>query len=150
MTPWAQGFMYDGQFADRIIIAMDTATRTTLLVVDDDDNFRETLSDAMALREVSVEGAMSGSQALERIGRHCPSLILLDVQLPDVHGFELCRALKSDRRYCHVPIVQLSARYTEPADRAEGLLAGADAFLSKPISLEALWEEIRYLLDTGD
>ncbi|MFA5140098.1 MAG: response regulator [Elusimicrobiota bacterium] len=129
---------------------MDTATQTTILVVDDDDHFRETLSDAMALREVAVEGAISGAQALERIGLRRPSLILLDVQLPDVNGFELCRALKSDRRYCDVPIVLLSARFTEPADRAEGLLAGADAFLSKPISLETLWEEVRYLLDTGD
>jgi len=74
-------------------------------------------------------------------------LIILDVQLPDMNGFELCRALKKDERFRDVPVVLLSAKYTEPADRAEGLLTGADAFLSKPISLESLWDEVCYLLD---
>ena len=121
-----------------------------LLVVDDDDNFRETLSDAMSLKDVQVQGVGSGAAALECIGDHRPDLILMDVQLPDAHGFELCRALKKDRRYSTVPIVLLSAKYTEPADRVEGLMTGADAFFSKPIGLETLWEEVRYLLDSGD
>lgn len=128
---------------------MATATKTSILVVDDDDSFRETLSDAMALEDIDVEGAGSAAQALDRIGDNCPSLILLDVQLPDVHGFELCRELKRDKRCAEVPIVFLSAKYTEPADRAEGLLMGADAYLSKPISFESLREEVRYLLDTN-
>ncbi|MFH1725709.1 MAG: response regulator [Elusimicrobiota bacterium] len=126
---------------------MATATQTCILVVDDDDNFRETLSDAMALKDMHVEGAVSGSQALEHLGSRRPSVILLDVQLPDVNGFQLCRALKRDDRYRDVPIVLCSAKYTEPADRAEGLLTGADAYLSKPINPESLCEEVRYLLD---
>ncbi|HBL15240.1 MAG TPA: two-component system response regulator [Elusimicrobia bacterium] len=123
------------------------ATQTTILVVDDDDHFRETLSDAMALKDVRVEGAVSVRDALRCLSQHRPSLIILDVQLPDMNGFELCRALKKDERFRDVPVVLLSAKYTEPADRAEGLLTGADAFLSKPISLESLWDEVCYLLD---
>ncbi|OGR56867.1 MAG: hypothetical protein A2X36_03190 [Elusimicrobia bacterium GWA2_69_24] len=123
------------------------ATQTTILVVDDDDHFRETLSDAMALKDVRVEGAVSVRDALRHLSQHRPSLIILDVQLPDMNGFELCRALKKDERFRDVPVVLLSAKYTEPADRAEGLLTGADAFLSKPISLESLWDEVCYLLD---
>lgn len=126
---------------------MATATKTTILVVDDDDHFRETLTDAMALKDVVVEGAVSGAEAAARLKARRPSLIILDVQLPDVHGFELCRRLRNDARYKDVPVVLLSAKFTEPADRAEGLLTGADAYLSKPISLEALWDEVRYLLD---
>ena len=124
------------------------ATRTSVLVVDDDSRFRETLTDAMELKDVAVQGADSAAEALRRLGDHRPSLILLDVQLPDVQGFELCRALKSDERFSDIPVVLLSARFTEPADRAEGLMAGAQAYLSKSIGLESLWEEMRYLLDS--
>ncbi len=129
---------------------MATATQTTILVVDDDDHFRETMADAMALKEMHVDGARSGADAVKRLAVHRPSLILLDVQLPDMNGFELCRMLKREDRYRNVPIVLLSAKYTEPADRAEGLLTGADAYLSKPINMEALLDEVRYLLDKAD
>jgi len=127
---------------------MATATQTTILVVDDDDNFRETLADAMELKDMHVEGAVCASDALKRLSSgRLPSLILLDVQLPDANGVELCRGLKKDERYRKVPVVLLSAKYTEPADRAEGLLTGAAAYLSKPINLDTLWEEVDYLLD---
>lgn len=126
---------------------MSATTKTSILVVEDDAHFRETLSDAMALRDVEVEVATSGQEAMSALERRLPNLILLDVQLPDTHGFELCRKLKSSPRTQGVPIIFLSARYTEPADRAEGLLAGADAYLSKPVNLDALWEEVNYLLD---
>ena len=119
----------------------------SILMVEDDLRFRETLADAMALRDVRVEGASSGAEALESLDRRPPSLILLDVQLPDTHGFELCRRIRGMYALRGVHIIFLSARYTEPADRAEGLLAGADAYLAKPVNLDALWEEVHYLLD---
>jgi DNA-binding response OmpR family regulator len=118
-----------------------------ILVVDDDSHFRETLCDAMSLKKYMVHAATSGADALRALEELTPDLILLDVQLPDIHGFDLCRILKRSNRLCKVPVVFLSARYTEPADRAEGLLCGAEAFLGKPISLEQLWDEVRYLLD---
>jgi DNA-binding response OmpR family regulator len=126
---------------------MATATKTSILVVDDDANFRETMADAMALKDVKVEGAMNGEEMRARLASHVPSVILLDVQLPDTHGFSLCRDIKANSRFKNVPVVLLSAKYTEPADRAEGLLTGADAFLSKPINMESLMEEVQYLLD---
>ncbi|TBR17568.1 response regulator [bacterium] len=126
---------------------MTTATQTTVLLVDDDAHFRETLADAMALKDVRVESAGSVSEAKRALAEHLPSVILLDVQLPDVSGVELCRQLKRDPRTKGVPVVLLSAKYTEPADRAEGLLTGADAYLAKPINIEALQDEIRYLVD---
>ena len=64
----------------------------------------------------------------------------VDVDAPDTYA--ICMKAKGTTE-----IVFLSAKYTEPADRAEGLLTGADAYLSKPVSLEVLWHEIRYLLD---
>ena len=119
----------------------------SILVVDDDHHFRETLTDALGLKAFNVSAAESGSVALKALEESTPSLILLDVQLPDMHGFELCRMLKKSTRLKNIPIVFLSAKYVEPADRAEGLLAGADAYLSKPLNLDALWDEVHYLLD---
>lgn len=121
----------------------------SILIVDDDTHFRETLTDALSLRKLQVHSVTTGAEALKILEDMTPSVILLDVQLPDIHGFDLCRILKRSQRFKGVPIVFLSAKYTEPADRVEGLIAGADAYLSKPIGLEALWEEVRYLLDKG-
>ncbi|MBI4055523.1 MAG: response regulator [Elusimicrobia bacterium] len=118
-----------------------------ILLVDDDPNFQETLSDALSLKKVHLVGAASGTEALQKLQQVTPSLILLDVQLPDIHGFELCRVLRRSDRLRKTPIVFLSAKFTEPADRAEGLLVGGDAYLSKPIHVDSLWEEIDYLLD---
>lgn len=126
---------------------MTTATQTTVLLVDDDAHFRETLADAMSLKDVRVESAGSVADARRALAERLPSVILLDVQLPDLSGVALCRELKRDPRTKGVPVVLLSAKYTEPADRAEGLLTGADAYLSKPINIDALQEEIRYLVD---
>lgn len=130
---------------------MPAATRTSILVVDDDDRFRETLADAMALQDAEVHGATTCGEAMTRLRTgKAPSVILLDVQLPDMHGFDFCRMLKRSSRYRDIPVVLLSARYTEPADRAEGLMTGAAAYLAKPVSLDALLEELRYHLDMGD
>ena len=129
---------------------MRTATQTSILVVDDDAHFGETLSDALSLKDIAVETATTGAEALDQVVACDPSLIILDVQLPDMHGFDLCRRLKRDPRTKNKPIVFLSAKFTEPADRAEGLLSGADAYLSKPIGLDTLWDEVSYLLDNGD
>lgn len=126
---------------------METLTKTKILVVDDDDHFRETLTDAMELKDVSVTGAVTAEDAFSSLSATIPSVILLDVQLPDSNGVDLCRRIKSDKRFRKVPVVLLSGKFTEPADRAEGLLTGADAYLSKPIGLDSLWDEIRYLLD---
>ena len=120
--------------------------QASILIVEDDVHFRETLMDALALKRLRVNAVSSGRDAEAALERETPSLILMDVQLPDTHGFDLCRRLKRLPGLKNVPIVFLSARYTEPADRAEGLLAGADAYLSKPVNLDVLWEEVSYLL----
>lgn len=120
---------------------------TTIFIIEDDANFVETLRDNLAMRQAEVHAAASGTEALNVLEKRVPSIILMDIQLPDMHGFELCRILKKSPRLRKVPVILLSAKYTEPADRAEGMLAGADVFLSKPVNTDVLWEEIRYLLD---
>ena len=128
---------------------MHTTTKTSILVIEDDPRFRESLIDAMSLKGFTARGVGSGAEALKAIDTLAPSLIIMDVQLPDRHGFDLCRQIKRSLRLKRVPIVFLSARFTEPGDRVEGLMAGAEAYLCKPVSMDTLWSEIQYLLDKG-
>jgi len=121
----------------------------TILIVDDDKNFIDTLEDGLKLKNVEAQilVAKSAREALDALAEQVPSLIVLDIQLPDMHGVEFLRVIRESARLKKVPVVFISAKYTEPADRSEAMLAGAGAFFSKPIDIEELWKEIRYLID---
>ena len=120
-----------------------------ILIVDDDKNFIDTLEDGLKLKNVDVEitVAESAREAIEALAKAVPSLIILDVQLPDMHGVEFMRTIKDTARLKNVPVIFISARYTEPADRSEAMLAGGGSFFSKPVNIDELWTEIKYLLD---
>ena len=120
-----------------------------ILIVDDDKNFIDTLEDGLKLKSVDagVRVAKSAREALDALAAAVPSVIILDIQLPDMHGVEFLRVIRESERLKKVPVIFISARYTEPADRSEAMLAGAGAFFSKPVDLEELWKEIKYLLD---
>lgn len=119
-----------------------------ILIVDDDKNFIETLQDGLKLKQVDSEisVAKSAREALDVLAASVPSVIILDIQLPDMHGVEFLRVIRESGRLKAVPVIFISAKYTEPADRSEAMLAGAGAFFSKPIDIDRLWEEMRYLL----
>lgn len=120
-----------------------------ILIVDDDKNFIDTLGDGLKLKNVdaNIRVAKSAREALDALAAEVPSVIILDIQLPDMHGIEFLRVIRESARMKKVPVVFISAKYTEPADRSEAMLAGAGAFFSKPIDIEELWKELRYLLD---
>ena len=120
-----------------------------ILIVDDDKNFIDTLEDGLKLKNVDVEitVAESAREAIEALEKAVPSLIVLDVQLPDMHGVEFMRTIKDTARLKNVPVIFISAKYTEPADRSEAMLAGGGSFFSKPVDIDELWTEIKYLLD---
>jgi len=123
--------------------------KISILIIDDDENFIDTLKDGMKLKEPGAEivVARSAREALDVLSRFAPAVIVLDVQLPDMHGIELLRVLRGSHKLKKTPVIFISAKYTEPADRSEAMLAGAEAFFSKPISIEELWTEINYLLE---
>jgi len=120
-----------------------------LLIVDDDNNFIDTLEDGLKLKNVDAEinVARSAHEALEALSKIMPSLIILDVQLPDMHGVEFMRIIRGTARLKDVPVIFISAKYTEPADRSEAMLAGGGSFFSKPVDIDELWSEVKYLLD---
>jgi len=123
-----------------------------ILIVDDDKNFIDTLRDGLKLKNVDAEVrvAASAREALDALTAEAPSVIILDIQLPDMHGVEFLRVIRESERLKKVPVIFISARYTEPADRSEAMLAGAGAFFSKPIDIEELWKELKYLIGRAE
>jgi len=116
---------------------------STILVVDDEPAVRDALERALKAQHYTVLAAADGRQALDAIAEHGPDLILLDVLMPVMDGFEACRRLREagDR----TPVLILTARDTV-GDRVEGLDAGADDYVVKPFALEELLARIRALL----
>lgn len=121
----------------------------SILIVDDDKNFIDTLEDGLKLKNAGarITVAKSAHEAIEVLSKAVPSIIILDVQLPDMHGVEFMRTIKDTARLKDVPVVFISAKYTEPADRSEAMLAGGGSFFSKPVDIDELWAEVKYLLD---
>jgi serine phosphatase RsbU (regulator of sigma subunit)/CheY-like chemotaxis protein len=102
----------------------------TLLLVDDDVAKRYVLATWLRRAGHTVTEAETGQEALSKIAD--AELVLLDVNLPDMSGFDVCRMIKSDPRTAAIPVIQVSSTATEVADRAEGLTQGADAYLVEP------------------
>ena len=112
-----------------------------VLVADDDAMNRQVLSDLLK-PEHTVLLAKNGAQVLERAARHAPDLILLDVMMPDMDGYEVLRALRSDPQTAHIAVIFISA-LDRPEDEAIGLKMGAADYISKPFNatvVMARWE----------
>lgn len=114
-----------------------------ILVVEDDASILRGLRDALVHESFQVLTASDGEQGYLLIGRERPDLVILDVMLPKMDGFELCRRVRSEG--VAIPILILTARGAE-ADRVKGLDIGADDYLSKPFSLPELMARVRALL----
>ena len=116
-----------------------------ILLVEDNEPSRDALSRRLARREFSVMTAVDGRQGVDLAREHTPDLILMDLGLPIVDGWEATRQLKGDAATQHIPIIVLSA-HAMTADREKALAAGADDFDSKPVRFEQLLEKIERLL----
>lgn len=115
---------------------------TRILAVEDDERIRTAVKLALEDEGWEVEEAGSGEEALERFGRKPADVVLIDIMLPGIDGFELCRSL---RRTSDVPIVMVTAR-ADTHDVVAGLEAGADDYLTKPFAPKELSARIRALL----
>ncbi len=119
-----------------------------MLVVDDDDRNRKLALDVLRAAGLRTLEAESGRAALARAAEHRPDVILLDLELPDVHGMDVARALKRDPRTARIPVVALSA--LRLADAADGLrAAGFAGYLEKPIDVRAFPEQVRRYSERG-
>ena len=116
-----------------------------ILVVDDDALIRQILADQLVEAGYLVSTARDGEEALAKVAAESPDLVLLDVIMPRLDGFEVCRRLKSDERTILIPVVMITV-LTATQERIKGIEVGADDFLSKPFNPQELMTRVRSLL----
>jgi cyclic di-GMP phosphodiesterase len=126
---------------------MTPARPSRILVVDDLDANREILVDLLGSEGYELDTAKDGEEAVEKALASPPDLILMDVSMPRLTGFEACRRLKADERTHLVPIVLVTGLVARE-DRIQGIAAGCDDFLTKPVDSEQLVARTRNLLRT--
>jgi two-component system OmpR family response regulator len=124
-----------------------SASRTSrVLVVDDEEHITELLSMGLTYNGFDVERVASGRAALSAVERQRPDLIVLDVMLPDLDGFEVARRLRQVEGVgTRVPVIFLTAR-DSTQDKIEGLRLGSDDYVAKPFSIEELIERVKAVL----
>src|ERR1700683_4978614 len=133
MTDAANGALGEGQ------------RRDTILHVDDTDAQRYAISRVVRHAGFEVLEARTGQQALDIVDR-MPDLVILDVNLPDISGFAVCKQIKSNEATSRVPVLHLSATMVSTEARVAGLEGGADAYLVQPVEPEELVATVRALL----
>lgn len=116
-----------------------------VLIVDDILSNVKLLEAKLTAEYFEVLTACSGEQALTRIAAELPDIVLLDVMMPGMDGFEVCRRIKANSRLAHIPIIMVTA-LDQPSDRVTGLDAGADDFLTKPVDDTSLFARVRSLV----
>lgn len=118
---------------------------STVMVVDDSVTLREMIADLLKGRGLNVTVASDGVEALEQIKANRPDLVVLDIVMPRMNGYEVCRRLKSDPKTQNLPVVMCSSK-SEEFDRYWGMKQGADAYIAKPFHPQELVGTIKQLL----
>jgi two-component system alkaline phosphatase synthesis response regulator PhoP len=117
-----------------------------ILVVDDEVDLVETLRFSLETEGHTVLVSYNGEDALNQARKENPNLILLDVMLPKLDGYKVCRLLKFDERYKHIPVLMLTAK-TQEKDKIIGMDTGADEYITKPFDIGELMEKIKVYLE---
>lgn len=116
-----------------------------ILIIDDESSLVEMLSMRLEAHNYRVISACDGEEGLDKARSAAPDLIILDLMLPKLDGYQVCRMLKSDERYKHIPIIIFTARAQE-SDMKAGMEAGADAYVTKPFEPAILLDKIIQLI----
>ncbi len=120
--------------------------QATIVVIDDDFGIRESVKDMLALENWDCVMAESGKEGLELIKALKPELVVVDLQLPDMSGFHLCKRIKRDPAMRETPIVIITGRFTELQDKIQGFEFGADEYFYKPFEPAFFISKIRSIL----
>jgi DNA-binding response OmpR family regulator len=119
-----------------------------ILIVDDEPDLLETIQINLELEGYECLVAYDGNRGFERARKEKPDLIILDVMLPGMNGYKVCRLLKFDEKYKRIPIIMLTAQAQEH-ERLLGEETGADYYMTKPFSADKLIAKVEELLNKG-
>jgi CheY-like chemotaxis protein len=117
-----------------------------VLMAEDSPVNRELLREILESRSCEVDEAHDGVEALEKIGRSRPDILLLDIGMPKLDGFGVIRKVREDPNLASLPVLAVTA-YAMRGDREKGLEAGFDGYLSKPVDARSLFAEMERLLE---
>lgn len=118
----------------------------TILHIDDNEANRYVVSKLLRKAGFEVQEAVTGQSGLQLVAQQPPDLIILDVKLPDIDGFEVCQQIKSNPNTSSIPVLHLSAQFVKSEDKAQGLEGGADAYLAQPVESIELVATVKALL----
>lgn len=131
---------------DRLPANADRQPRPRVLVVEDNSDMREFLARVLTMQGYEFLEAANGEEGLQVARSQHPNLILMDISLPSLDGFEATRQLKQDPAMRHIPVIAVTA-HARPADELRALDAGCDGYLSKPYSLRDFLAVVERNLD---
>ena len=117
-----------------------------ILVIEDHEDNRRIVRDLLTSVGYEIIEAVTGEEGVTAAGTHVPDLILMDIQLPGLDGYEATRRIRADPGLCHIPIIAVTS-YALSGDDVKAYEAGCDGYVSKPFSPRALLAKIRESLD---
>jgi len=117
-----------------------------ILVVDDDKEILELMKDTLELSGFSVITSRNADNAMAKIEAVQPSIAILDLNLPGINGFDLTRILKKDSKTKNIPIILISAKFTDTQSIVTGLSSGADDYIAKPFDIDVLVARVKAIL----
>ncbi|NWF91295.1 MAG: response regulator [Syntrophaceae bacterium] len=121
-------------------------SKKKILVVDDEPDLVETVRFPLEIEGFNVLVSYNGEDALNLARKENPDLILLDLMLPKLDGYKVCRLLKFDEKYKHIPIIMLTAK-TQEKDKVLGMETGADEYVTKPFDMDELMKKVKQYLN---
>jgi two-component system, cell cycle response regulator DivK len=127
----------------------DSDRHPTVLVIEDDQAARKLYAEMLRDEGFVVAEAHNGWQAVEKAAELLPEVIVTDLGLPGIDGFEVCRRIHHDERTKHIPLVAITGRYVGGSDMARAQREGCHAVLVKPLDAEHLIAEVRSVLQTN-
>ncbi|OGR26758.1 MAG: two-component system response regulator [Desulfuromonadaceae bacterium GWB2_53_15] len=119
-----------------------------ILIVEDEESLLKLETILLQVKGYEVTGCANGNDALEKLTQNMFDLVLLDIMLPDIDGFEICSRIRKEPRMAGIPVVMLTAKKSQ-ADQARGTACGANAYLTKPFKSAMIIEVIEGLLKTS-
>ena len=118
-----------------------------LLIVDDDAHLRESLAEVLELEGFDCFQAGNAKQAIDTARKKKPSVVIMDIQLPDSSGFQICQTLRKE--FKDMILIMMTGRFLSAEEKTQGFTLGADEYVTKPFDLKELSMRIRQLLDRG-